>query len=181
MHFVQLLSSIFFLIREPLAIWMLMLLGSLYPIYIKRKNRIFCHCEWACSSCQAIEEKGLKCELFPPVPHFELPYHQFMKIWAPCHPSTPDCEFYISQWAWVPSDAETLPPWRVYEFVSDIYFSHHPSHFPLSLSGTFKKSGIFLYLLFFAHFRGFFKTCRECFWVRNFLLFKSSEIPIGWH
>ena len=41
MHFVQLLSSIFFLIREPLAIWMLMLLGSLYPIYIKREKQDF--------------------------------------------------------------------------------------------------------------------------------------------
>ena len=158
MHFVQLLSSIFFLIREPLAIWMLMLLGSLYPIYIKRKNRIFLPLWMGMFKLPSQRRKRSEWNA-----NFFLRFHilscHSMSSWKyELHaiPVPPDCEFYISQWAWMPSDAETLPPWRVYEFVSDIYFSHHPSHFPLSLSGTLKKSGIFLYSLFFAHFREIF-------------------------
>ena len=153
MHFVQLLSSIFFLIREPLAIWMLMLLGSLYPIYIKRKNRIFLPLWMGMFKLPSHRRKRSEMRTFSSGSTFWAAIasvHENMSSMPSQSPLTASFIFH-NELGCPLMHAETLPPWRVYEFVSDIYFSHHPSHFPLSLSGTFKKiRHIFVFAFLFA-------------------------------
>ena len=179
MHFVQLLSSTFFSNPgatrnlDADAAWLLV-----SYLYQKEKQDFFCHCEWACSSCQAIEEKGLKCELFPPVPHFELPsVHENMSSMPSQSPLTASFIFHnelgcpLMQKPYLLDEFMNL-------FLIFIFRIILPTFLYLSVA-PLKNQAYFCIRFSFRILEKFFKTCRECFWVRNFLLFKSSEIPIG--
>ena len=157
MHFVQLLSSIFFLIREPLAIWMLMLLGSLYPIYIKRKNRIFLPLWMGMFKLPSHRRKRSEMRTFPSGSTFWAAIasvHENMSSMPSQSPLTVSFIFHnelgcpLMQKPYLLDEFMNL-------FLIFIFRIILPTFLYLSVA-PLKKSGIFLYSLFFAHFREIF-------------------------